>query len=787
VRTLDKKLLRDLARMKGQVLTIALVVACGVAALVAALSTYDSLRLSQQTYYEQSHFADVFASLKRAPAALQPKLAAIPGVAEVELRIVFDATLDVPRVSAPPVGRMISLPPGGQPQLNRLHLRLGRWPDPDKLDEALLSEGFAQASGLAPGASLRALINGKYEVLHVVGIALSPEYVYSIRSGDPLPDDRQFGILWVAHDALAAAFNMEGAFNDVAVRLAPGASQERVIQALDQLLLPYGSLGAYGRAEQLSNRFVQDEIEQQRMMATTIPPVFLAVAAFLLNVVLGRVIAAQREQIAALKALGLDNREVAVHYLKFVSLITLAGIAGGAMLGIWLGKLMTANYVLFFRLPLMQFRIQLWVLALAGGVTLAAAVLAALSAVRGVVRLAPAEAMRPPAPRAYKRSFIERLWAAHWLSPQGRMVARNIVGRPFRALFTCAGIALALPITVLGLFWMDAIDYMIAVQFGLIDRGDALVSFTEPVDGRAVRELARVAGVRAVEGMRAVPVRLRVGHRDYRTGLLGLSPEGELRRLLDANLEPIPLPAQGVLLTDRLGERLGARAGDSVRIEVLEGERVQREVPVAGLVNELVGMSAYMDVRALRRLLREGDAVSAAALSLEPSRADETYAQLKQFPKVSTVSVKTIALQSFLDTTASFVLVFTGILTAFAIVIAVGIVYNSARIALAERAWELASLRVLGFTRGEVSRILLAELAVEVLLAIPVGLWLAHQCVETLVEMHATEMFRIPAVVEPRSYALATLAVVAAAALSAAVVRHRIDHLDLVSVLKTRE
>lgn len=787
MRTLDRKLLRDLAQMKGQVLTIALVVACGVAALVAALSTYDSLQLSQQTYYEQSHFADVFASLKRAPAALQPKLAAIPGVAEVEVRAVFDVTLDLPRVAAPPVGRMISLPVGEQPQLNRLHLRLGRMPDPGKLDEVLLSEGFAQANGLAPGASLRALINGKYEVLQVVGIALSPEYVYSIRSGDPLPDDRQFGIIWIARDALASAFNMQGAFNDVALRLAPGASQEQVIQALDQLLLPYGSLGAYGRAEQLSHRFIQDEIEQQKMMATTIPPVFLVVAAFLLNVVLGRVIATQREQIAALKALGFGNREIALHYLKFVSLITLAGIAVGAMLGAWLGNLMTANYVLFFRLPLMQFRIQLWVLALASGVTLVAAVLAATNAVRGVVQLAPAEAMRPPAPRAYRRSFIESLWAARALSPQGRMVARSIVGRPFRALFTCAGIALALPITVLGLFWMDAIDYMIAVQFGLIDRGDALVSFTEPVDGRAVRELARLAGVRAAEGMRAVPVRLRVGHRAYRTALLGLPPDGELRRVLDANLEPIPLPAQGLLLTDRLGERLGVRAGDSVRIEVLDGERVHREVLVAGLVNELVGMSAYMDVRALRRLLREGDAVSGAALSLESSQADETYAQLKQFPKVSTVSVKTIALQSFLDTTASFVLVFTGILTAFAVVIAVGIVYNSARIALAERAWELASLRVLGFTRAEVSRILLAELGVEVLVAIPIGLWLGYEFVAALVRMHATEMFRIPAVVEPRSYALAALAVVVAAALSAAVVRHRIDHLDLVAVLKTRE
>ncbi|ETW97277.1 MAG: hypothetical protein ETSY1_23305 [Candidatus Entotheonella factor] len=787
IKTLDKKLVRDLMEMRGQVLTIGLVVACGVASLVAAMSTYDSLQWTQASYYHTSHFAHVFARLKRAPLAIRAKIAALPGVAEMETRVVYDVTLDIPEVAAPAVGRLIALPKTGAPRLNQLHLRLGRLPDPAYLDEILVSEGFAKAHRLVPDDTLRALINGKYQSLRIVGVALSPEYIFAIRGGDPLPDDRQFGIIWIAHKALTAAFNMEGAFNDVVLRLAPGAPRRQVIERLDKLLSPYGSLGAIGRHEQLSHRFLSDEIKQQGAMATTIPPIFVAVAAFLLNIVMTRVVSIQREQIAALKALGYSNRTVALHYMKLVTLITLAGIGLGVVMGSGLGSLMTANYVNFFRFPVLQFRVQPWVPLLAGGVTLAAALLAALNAIRQVVRLSPAEAIRPPAPRAYRGSGLERSGLMRALSPQGRMVVRNLTSRPLRAFFTVLGIALALPITILGFFWFDAIHHLITIQFAMVDRGDATVVFTDPVIERARREIARLPGVMRTEALRSVPVRLRAGHRSYRTAVMGMQQGAELRRLLDAQQRPITLPPEGLLLTDRLGDRLGVKAGDTITVEVLEGERIRREVVVEAMVNELVGLSAYMDLKALRRFLREGETISAVSIAVESSRANQVYAQLKALPKVATVSVKAVALQSFKDTTATFVLVFTAILTIFAVIIAIGIVYNNARITLAERAWELASLRVLGFTQGEVSKLLLAELSLEILVAIPLGWWLGYQFVSAVVAGSQTEMFRIPAIISARSYALATLAIMASAIVSALIVRRRIDRLDLVEVLKTHE
>ncbi|WP_179137600.1 ABC transporter permease [Candidatus Entotheonella palauensis] len=785
IKTLDKKLVRDLMQMRGQVLTIGLVVACGVASLVAAMSTYDSLQWMQASYYHESHFAHVFASLKRAPLALQAKIVALPGVAEAEMRVVYDVTLDIPEVAAPAVGRMIALPKSGAPRLNQLHLRRGRLPNPERPEEILINEAFAKAHRFTPDDTLRALINGKYQTLRIVGVALSPEYVFAIRGG--VPDDRQFGIIRINHDALTAAFNMEGAFNDVVLRLAPGASRRQVIEHLDELLTPYGSLGAFGRSEQLSHRFLTDEIKQQGTMATTIPPIFVAVAAFLLNVVLTRVVSIQREQIATLKALGYSNRTVALHYMKLVALITLAGIGLGIVLGSGLGRLMTANYVTFFHFPVFLFRVQPWIPLLAGGVTLAAALLAALNAIRRVVWLAPAEAMRPPAPRAYRGSFLERSGLMRALSPQGRMVVRSITSRPLRAFFTVLGIALALPITILGLFWHDAMAHLITMQFTMIDRSDAIVVFTDPVIDRARREIARLPGVMQAEAFRTVPVRLRAGHRSYRTDIMGIGQGAELRRLLDAEQRSIPLPPDGLLLTDRLGERLGVKAGDTITVEVLEGERARRDIVVQAMVNELMGLSAYMELRALRRFLREGETISAVSMAVEAVRANEVYTQLKALPKVVTVSVKAVALQSFKDTTATFVLVFTGILTVFAVIIAIGIVYNNARITLAERAWELASLRVLGFTQGEVSRLLLAELSLEILVAIPLGWWLGYQFVAAILAEHQTEMFRIPPIISARSYALATLAIMVSAIVSALIVRRRIDHLDLVEVLKTHE
>lgn len=786
MKALDRKLLRDLWLMKSQALTIALVVAAGIGAFVTLISTYDSLQWSRHTYYDEARFAEVFATVKRAPKPIEAQIAELPGVAAVETSVVEDVLLDIAEVEHPVIGRMIGLSDIGHSPLNRLYLREGRLPEPGRKNEALVSEAFTKARGIRPGDKVAALLNGKREELQVVGVVLSPEYIFSSRGGE-IPDEKGFGVFWMERESLATAYDMEGAFNTVSLTLAPGASEAAVIEALDRLLEPYGSLSVTGRKDQNSHRILDQEIGQQKTMATVFPAIFMAVAAFLLNVVLSRQVATQRDQIAALKALGYADAAIAGHYLKLVLVIALAGVAAGLGLGAWLGYNLTALYTQFFHFPRLIYRIQPWIPLVSAGISLAAAIGATLGTVRGILTLAPAEAMRPPAPARYRPLIVERLGIAHLLSAQARMVARTLERRPLRTLLTIFGIACSVAIIVAGTFWNDAVEYLMDTQFNATERGDVTVGFTNPASRAALYEIAKLPGVLRVEEVRSTPVKLIAGHRSYRTALSGYPSGAELRRLLDADLHSITLPPEGLLLSSRLAEKLGVRTGDTLQLESLEATRNKREVAVAGVVNDMIGLFAYMDIDALNRLMNEGESISAVSLTLDPAHAAEFYARVKEMPRVATVSIKDEILRQFRETNARFLLFFTGIVTAFAAAIAVGVVYNSARIALAERAWELASLRVLGFTRREVSGLLLGELAVELLAAIPLGLWLGYGLSALIVALMQHDTVSIPIIITAKTYAYAALAILAAGAVSALIVRHRIDHLDLVAVLKTRE
>jgi putative ABC transport system permease protein len=764
------------------VLTIALLVATGVTVLVGSVSTYVSLLTTQADYYRDSRFAEVWADVKRAPRSLLVRLTEIPGAATVEARIVKDVRVEWPRSELSVTGRIVSVPSGRQPQLNRLHLERGRWLDPLRRDEILVNAGFAEAWSIAPDDPISVILNGRIQTFRVAGIAHSPEFVYASRPGNPLPDDRTFVVLWADEDAVAAAFDMQGAFNNLTVSLAPGGSTPSVIAALDRHLEPYGAPGAYERRDQPSHRFLSDELAEQRTLAIAVPMVFFAVAAFLLNVVLGRLVESQREQIAALKALGFPSLPIGFHYLQFVAAICALGSLAGIGLGLWYGHGMMNNYRPFFRFPELTYTLPVWLPAAAVSASFIAAAGGVLAAVRRVLLLKPAEAMRPPVPATYGHAL-----AGMRLRPTAKMVMRGILGRPVRSFLTVVGIALAVPMVVLGLFWWDALRYMVEVQFDGIERGDASVTFTDPVSRRAIREIGRIPGVLAVEGQRIVPVRLRAGNRTYRIGLTGLAEESELRVPRDSDLRPLPAPRDGLMISSGLAERLGLRIGSSVTVEVLEGERPVRELPVVALVDEILGFSAYLEIGALNRFMREDDLVSHAAFRVDPLQAAAVWRLLSERPRIVATSVKSVWMRVFDEKIAGMVVISALVLTAFGLIIAVGVVYNSARIAFQERAWELASLRILGFSRASVSRILLAELGIEIMAAIPLGLALAQGIVELLLGLRDNETFRIPAVISEATFASAALIVVAAGLVSALLVRRRVDRLDLVAALKTRD
>lgn len=787
MKALDRKLLRDLRLMWTQALTIALVVASGVAGFITSFSAYDALSWSRDLYYADARFADVFATLKRAPRALERQLERIPGAAHIETSLTEIVPITIPNVADPIIGRLIGLDARAPQRLNKVNLRRGRMVEPHRSGaiEALVSEGFAVARQLKPGDRIGALVNGKREALLIVGIALSPEYIFAGMGGSP--DQRGFGVFWVDRQALAAAYNMEGAFNQVSVRLGPGATEGPVIDHLNRLLAPFGGISAHGREQQMSHMILSSEIKEQRVLGSVLPSIFLAVAGFLLNVVLSRQIATQREQVAALKALGYDNLAIGLHYLKLVLVIVVLGVVLGLAVGAAMGHWFVGIYADVFRFPELRYRLKPALVLAAVGVVLLAAVLATLNAIRATVQLAPAEAMRPPAPGLYKPMLIERWGVQHWFSPAARMVIRTMERRPLRTGLTIFGIAVAMAIVITGAFWRDSIGVLMDTQFNQVLRGDVSIGFIEASPARILHEMAKLPQVTAVEGSRTIPARLVHANHTWRGTLQGKPAQPELHRIVGLNHDIHSPPHDGLLLTDRLAERLDVKPGDTLRVELLEGRLEVLALTVMGIVPEMMGLNAYIERRALNRLLREGDVLNQATIAVNRGYETELLNKLKELPRVAVAVSKSVMKQNIEDVTARNVLVFSAILTTFATIIAIGVVYNSARIALAERAWELASLRVIGFTRGEVSAFLLGELAIEIALAIPLGMVLGYLLASAIVSLIKTDEFYFPFVIYPATYAYAALCVFAAGGVSALLVRRRVDTLDLVAVLKTRE
>lgn len=787
VKILDRKLLRDLWKMKGQAVAIALVIVSGVSTFIMLISTMESLKLTRDKFYREYGFAEVFVSLKRAPESLKYRIREISGVDHVETRVVADVKLDIKGFPEPVTARLVSVPDIGKPLLNRLYIRKGRIVDPWKDNEVVVSEPFAEAHGFLPGNTFGAIINGRWKSLVIVGIALSPEFVIQGRPGALSPDYKRFGILWMGRNALGTAYDMEGAFNDLVLTLSEDARLNDILSKLDDILDRYGGLGSYSRKDQISNRYLTEEFRQLERSAEIFPIIFIGVAAFLLNVVISRTISTQREQIAILKAFGYSNLSIGIHYMKLVILIVLIGVAGGLAVGVWLGKGLGMVYMEFYRFPYLAYKLQPSVVLTAAFISIASALAGTIFSMWRAAKIPPAEAMRPEPPAQYRKTAIERTFLGRLISQPTRIIIRNIERRPIKSLLTITGISLACAIMIAGRFSKDAIDHMVDVQFKLSQKEDLTINFVEPTSRRAVYELKGLRGVEHVEVFRSVPARLRFEHKSYRTSVLGIEPGNRLHLLLDMQLEPISLPPSGIVLTDYLGTLLGVKPGNTLTIEVLEGNRPVLQVPVVGLVKQYIGLMGYMDMGALNRLMKEGNAVSGAYMTTDPLYQHDIYRTLVEMPRVAGTVVRRDEIRNFYETQAESLLFFTFVATILAGTIAFGVVYNSARIALAERSRELASLRVLGYTRAEISYILLGELGLHTLAALPLGFYIGKGICMYIAKALQTDLYRVPVIIETGTYSFAAAVVVVSACLSGLIVRHRLDHLDLIAVLKTKE
>lgn len=785
---LDLKLLRDLGRMKGQVLAVGLVMACGLAMMIMTRSLILTLEGTRDAYYQTYRMADVFGSLKRAPWSMKERLAEVPGVSAIEARVVLDAVLDMPGVMEPCTGHLVSLPEdGGMPVLNQVFLRTGRMPRPDARREAVASEAFAKANGLQPGDTVTAIINGRRDTLEITGIGLSPEFVFEARAGETLPDNTRFGVFWMNYRSLAVAYNMDGAFNDFCIDLSPGAQAGPVIAEVDRMLSNYGAGGAYTQRDHGSASRLEDELRVLHALSMVYPVVFLSVAAFMVNSVLARLVRLQREQIAQLKALGYSSWQVGRHYLSFALVIVVVGSTLGGLAGRFMGGGLITMYELFFRFPELKFIMDWSAVGLALAVSAGASMVGVLSVVWFAVKLPPAEAMRPEPPTNFRPSVLERIGLTRWFTPTFRMALRNIERRPWQSLFTMAGLALATGLMVLPGSMQDSIDHLLTYQWNDVQRQDVIAFLIEPGSGSALHDLEHLPGVTYAEPIRGVQTRIRYGHHVRKLAITGLPKHSELNRLLDIEGRRIELPDDGIVMSDKLAEVLGARLGDEVQVSVLEGQRPQHSIAISGLMQDFTGVSAFMDLDALRRMMREGPSINGAYLRVDESHWEEFMQKVKKTPRIAVTMVKKDQLAAFRNTTGESIGIIRKLYLTLAVIVAFGVVYNSARIALSERSRDLATLRVVGFTQREIGGVLLGELTLLVLAALPLGLLFGRGLATFIISAISTETVRLPLVISGRTYSVALLVVMGAAGACFWVVGRMLRKLDMVGVLKARD
>ena len=787
VSPLDSKLLRDLYRLKGQVAAIILVMALGVMLLVMMDGLVNTLEESRRAYYERYRLADAYAPVARAPSSQLEKLKAIPQVTAVEGRIVGDALISLEQEVVPIRAQVVSLPDFSRPRLNDIYIRKGRLPSPDNSREVVLLNSFAKARQLSIGDTLAATMFGKRRDFEVVGLAQSPEFLYTTAPGELIPAEGRFAVFWMTENALSAAYDMEGAFNQALLALSPGANLEHILNRVDVLLRDYGSIGAYGLADQASNHFISEEISGLKASSMAVPPIFLSVAAFLLYIVMGRLVQTEREQIGLLKAFGYTSTEVSSHYFKLVLVIALGAAILGSLFGIAAGHSMARFYQEYFKFPFILFQLDSKVFVQGVFVSVAAASLGGALVLRRIFLLTPAVAMRPPAPGDFSKvgSLPRRI--SNWLDQPSKMVWRRIRRQPMKIITATLGIALGMALSVAMIGMMIGFDQTLELTFEELDRSDATVSFITPLAEKAVHELKSIYGVLQAEPFRVVPVVFKNGRHQYRGIINGLTNTAELNRALGKNHKRIELQKGGLVLSQTIARILELKPSQDVTVEVRTGRRPTIDIPVTGMAQSLLGTPAYMEMKTLNQYLNEQGRISGAFLSLDEDAQAQVYKEIKSMPKVAGLSIKRQSKQAFEVLMDSGAGAMRYVMALIAGVISFGIVYNSARIAYSERERDLASLRVLGFTKGEAGFVLLAELAVITLLALPLGGLLGFYLSYLVAAGFSTDIYQIPVNYSPKAVGIASIAVLMATGLSAWLVKRDVDKLDLVLALKSHE
>lgn len=785
MRALTKKLFRDAVSLRGQLVAIITLVGAGSATFMMMRSMHTSLLQNLDAYYQNNRFADLFVSAKRAPEALIGRIESIVGVQQVDVRLRHHVSVNIPGLEEVASADLVSVPRSTN-DLVQLHYVFGRPPENGNIHEAVLYAPFAEANNLVLGDTIVVVLNGSSTAIRIVGTAISPEYLIIVSPGSLMLDNKRNGVIWMDKDALSSRFDMKGAWNSGLIQLTPNARRSIVISTIDRIVSGYGSWGVTERNDQQSHRFIVDEIRQNEVSALVIPTIIYGVAIFLLNVSLSRLVSTQRSVIAVLRAFGYSGPTLAAHYVSIAVVVVLLGTLLGILIAYALGVRLAAWYMEFYRFPSLNFIITPRIISSTCAMGLASAVAGAVGAVRTTLKMQPAEAMKPPAPKFFSPgigAYVARRWVR---SSKARLIVQNIDRRRWQSVAVVLMISLSSAIIVMARFMNDTFDYMIAVEF---DRGllaDATLTFARPVSKSAHSELASIRGVRNVELFRMVPVDVYGNRSRYRTVLASRTSGSSVTRVVDDHGAVHSIPRDGLLMTQYLAKYLGVARGDTVTMVTLESGRDTLHIAVAGIVNEALGAQCYVSPDVMSELMREQGAANGAYLRVEGSTIRSIRSEIKKRPLVVGMMERSVALSSFKDVYGENVLVVAAYLLFLACAVSAGVLYNSARVMIAERSTELATLRIQGFTVPEVVSIVLGELGILMVLGLPIGAALGAGTCYVIASNIEADFFRIPFTISSATFVLSSSIIAAVMVIVGIRVYALVKRLDLVVVLKER-
>jgi len=787
IKPLNQKIMRDIWNIKGQCIAISFVLACGVSLMIATFGTVFTLDNSLEAFYDRTRFGDIFADAKRAPNILIKEIEKIPGVAIAETRISGWANLDLENMEEAANAQLLSFPERGVPLLNGLVVIDGEYPNAKRPKEIMISESFANAHNLKIGDKLNAILTGNKRGLRITALVLSPEYIYALGPGSLMPDDKRFGVVWMGRKALEAAFDMEGAFSNLSIILQKGASEKEVIQRVDNYLEIYGGLGAHNRDEVVSHFFLKNELIQLKASGSAIPPVFLIVAAFLLHLVVSRIITMEREQIGLLKAFGYSDNAIGWLYFKLIIIIVSLGLLFGILMGVWMGNGMINMYSTYFKFPLIKFELDSNIFLASAFISFTAGFLGGFSAVRKAVKLAPAVAMAPAVPVSYSEGIYARVFKTFSLSQPTRMIFRHVIRFPLRATFTILGIAFSISLMIMSLFFIDSVEEAIDIHFFQSERQTMTVFFLEPISANVELEIKKLPGVLKTQPIRNVTAILSKKNLEKRTNIQGITLNPDLSRLLDRDQNSVNPPLGGIALSTHIARKLEAGLGDNIRVKILNESRPDVSLPIVQLIEEQMGFGAYMHINALNKLMKESKTVSAVHLLIDSKYSNELYSILKNTPLVAGIVQQDATLEEFQKTMDNTMYIFIGFYVGLASLISFGVVYNTSRIVLSERSRALASLRVLGFSQAETAYILLGELLILALAALPVGCILGYVMAYAMSPMLSTDLYNFPLVIQNATYGISMSIVTLAVILCGINAGSKVFKLDIISNLKMHE